>query len=202
MALLGFEILAVRLVSILLYPVAAYLVISLALLEGSSSFLSGRLAAHTAESTARRLRNYLFDHIQRLSFTYHDRTPTGDLIQRVTSDVDAVRRFFSEQVTGIGRIVMLFAINFVALLSLNVRLALFSGMVVPAIMVMSIYFFKRVSRAYELYQEQDSKVSTALQENLTGVRVVKAFARQAYESEKFERENLEKLTRLVTKALD
>lgn len=176
-------------------PFVALGFISLALLEGSSSFLSGRLAAHTAESTARRLRNYLFDHIQRLSFTYHDRTPTGDLIQRVTSDVDAVRRFFSEQVTGIGRIVLLFAINFVALLSLNVRLALFSGMVVPAIMVMSIYFFKRVSRAYELYQEQDSKVSTALQENLTGVRVVKAFARQAYESEKFECENMEKFRR-------
>jgi ATP-binding cassette, subfamily B, bacterial len=67
--------------------------IGLAAIEGSFSFLSGRLAAQTAEGTTRRLRNYLFDHIQHLPFTYHDKTQTGELIQRCTSDVDAVRRF-------------------------------------------------------------------------------------------------------------
>jgi ATP-binding cassette subfamily B protein len=169
--------------------------IGLALLEGVFTFLSGRLAARTAEGTALRLRNYLFDHIQRLSFTYHDRTPTGDLIQRVSSDVDAVRRFFAEQAIGIGRIALLFAVNWIALLNLNTRLALFSVAVVPVILLISVFFFKRVSKAYEHYQEQDARLSTTLQENLTGVRVVKAFARQAYEREKFERENQEKFRR-------
>ncbi|MGH2523270.1 MAG: ABC transporter ATP-binding protein, partial [Anaerolineales bacterium] len=178
-----------------LLPLVALGFISLALVEGTFTFLSGRLAARTAEATAQRLRNYLFDHIQRLSFAYHDRTPTGDLIQRVTSDVDAVRRFFSEQAPGIGRIALLFTVNWVALLSLNVQLALFSVVVVPIILAMSVFFFKRVSKMYEHYQEQDARLSTTLQENLTGVRVVKAFARQAYEREKFERDNWEKFRR-------
>nr|MCU0510086.1 ABC transporter transmembrane domain-containing protein [Anaerolineae bacterium] len=86
--------------------------IGLAVLEGGFTFLSGRLAAQTAEGIARRLRNYLYDHIQRLTFGYHDRMQTGELIQRSTSDVDAMRRFYAEQALGIGRIILLFSINF------------------------------------------------------------------------------------------
>jgi len=78
--------------------------VGLAILEGTFSYISGRLAAYTAEGITRRLRDYLFDHIQRLSFAYHSKTPTGDLIERVTSDVDSLRRFFSEQAIGVGRI--------------------------------------------------------------------------------------------------
>jgi ATP-binding cassette subfamily B protein len=111
------------------------------------------------------LRNYLYDHIQRLSFTYHDRTRTGELIQRATSDVDAVRRFFADQAIGVGRIVLLFVINFVALLNLNAQLALLSIVVVPLIVVISAFFFKKVSKAYEAFQEQEAKLSTTLQEN-------------------------------------
>jgi ATP-binding cassette subfamily B protein len=167
----------------------------LALAQGVFTFLSGKLAAHTAEGITLRLRNYLYDHIQRLSFTYHDQTQTGELVQRATSDVDAVRRFFADQAIGAGRIVLLFAINFVALLNLNVRLALLSVMVVPLIVVMSLFFFNKVSKAYEAFQEQEAKLSTTLQENLTGVRVVKAFARQSYERDKFEQDNWEQFRR-------
>ena len=169
--------------------------IGLAALEGLFTFFSGRLAAFTAEGMTFRLRNYLFDHIQRLSFAYHSKARTGELIERVTSDVDALRRFFSEQAIGVGRIFFLFIINFVALLSLNVKLALFSIIVVPFILLTSIFFFKRVTKAYEKYQEQEAILSTTLQENLTGVRVVKAFARQEYEISKFEKENWEKFER-------
>jgi ATP-binding cassette subfamily B protein len=169
--------------------------IGLAAVEGGFSFLSGRLASLTAEGVARRLRCYLFDHIQRLSFTYHDHNQTGDLIQRSTSDVDAIRRFFADQAIGIGRIVLLFAINFVALVQLNVRLALLSVIVIPPIIAISLFFFKRVGKAYEKFQEQESILSTVLQENLTGVRVVRAFARQEFERQKFEKENWEKFLR-------
>ncbi len=169
--------------------------IALALAEGGFTFLSGRLAAQTAEGVARRLRNYMYDHIQRLTFTYHDHMQTGELISRSTSDVEAIRRFYADQAIGIGRIVLLFGINFAAVARLNLQLALLSVVVIPPVIVMSYFFFKRISKAYEAYQEQEATLSTVLQENLSGVRVVKAFARQAYEREKFERENWGKYRR-------
>ena len=169
--------------------------VALALLEGTFTFLSGRLAAATSEGMARRLRNYLFDHIQRMTFTYHDKIQTGELIQRATSDVDAIRRFFAQEAIGFGRIILLFTINFIAILNLNVLLALISVVVVPFIVIMSFFFFKRISKTYETYQEQEAVLSTTLQENLSGVRVVKAFARQDYERDKFETDNFEKYQR-------
>ena len=178
-----------------LIPLIALAFIGLALFEGGFTFLAGRWAARTAEGTVRVLRNYLYNHIQRLPFTYHDTTPTGELIQRSTSDVDAIRRFLSDQATAIGRIVMLFTVNFIALLLLNWQLALFSIIVVPFVLLISIFFFKRISTAYEKYQEQEAIVSTTLQENLTGVRVVRAFARQDYEQAKFDKANWERFRR-------
>lgn len=163
----------------------------LAAMEGGFTFFSGRLAARTAEGIALRLRNYMFDHIQRLSFRYHDKNQTGDLLQRSTSDVDAVRRFFVEQGVGIGRIALLFLVNFIGISIISFQLALFSSIVIPIVIGVSLWFFKRVSDRYENYQNQEAVVSTRLQENLTGVRVVKAFARQDYEIDKFEEANFQ-----------
>ncbi|HEU0296625.1 MAG TPA: ABC transporter ATP-binding protein [Anaerolineales bacterium] len=163
--------------------------LGLALFEGGFAFLAGRLAAFTAEGITRRIRDFLFDHIQRLSFSYHATTPTGDMIERVTSDVDSLRRFFSEQAIGVGRIFLLFVINFIALLRLNTELALVSVVVIPFMLLVSMWFFKQVTKRYENYQAQEAILSTTLQENLTGVRVVKAFARQEYEKAKFEKDN-------------
>ncbi len=169
--------------------------VGLAIVEGGFSFVSGRLAAYSAEGITRRLRNFLFDHIQRLSFAYHSKTPTGDLIERVTSDVDSVRNFFNEQAIGIGRILFLFIINLAAIWQLSWKLALASIVVIPVILAVSLWFFKKVTKTYEKYQEQEAVLSTTLQENLTGVRVVKAFARQEYEKAKFEKDNWEKFLR-------
>ena len=169
--------------------------VGLAILEGTFSYASGRLAAFTAEGITRRLRDYLFDHIQRLSFAYHSKTPTGDLIERVTSDVDSLRRFFSEQAIGVGRILLVFIINFTALLNLYQPLAWMSVVTIPVVLGVSLWFFKMVTKRYEKYQEQEAILSTTLQENLTGVRVVKAFARQDYEMGKFEKDNIEKFQR-------
>ncbi|MBK7218302.1 MAG: ABC transporter ATP-binding protein [Candidatus Promineofilum sp.] len=160
--------------------------LGLAVAQGVFTFMGGRWAAKTSESVIRRLRDYLYDHVQRLTFAYHDKTPTGDLIQRSTSDVDTLRRFFGEESIGLGRIVMLFIVNFTALLTLNVRLALISVVVVPLVVAISIYFFRKIGQRYEVFQEEEAKLSTTLQENLSGVRVVRAFARQEYEREKFE----------------
>jgi len=169
--------------------------VTLAALEGGFTFLGSRTAARTAEGVTKRLRDYLFDHIQRLSFTYHDKMQTGELLARSTSDVEALRNFFADQAPGVGRIVSLFGINLAALIDLNWLLALLSIVVVPLIFLMAIYFFRRVSTAYEAYQDQEAVLSTTLQENLTGVRVVRAFARQDFERDKFECQNWEKFQR-------
>ncbi len=171
--------------------VSALSFVGMALFQGFFTFWGGRLSAQTSEGIVQRLRDYLFDHLQRLSFRYHDKAQTGELIQRSTSDVDAIRRFFADQAVNAGRIVMLFVINFVAIFRLNAGLAVFSVLIIPIVLIVSIWFFKRISKTYEAHQEQEAGLSTALQENLTGVRVVKAFARQDYEREKFEKASWE-----------
>jgi ATP-binding cassette subfamily B protein len=169
--------------------------VGLAVFQGIFTFLSGKLAAHSAEGSILRLRNYLFDHIQRLTFTYHDHAQTGELVQRCSSDVDTIRRFFADQAIGVGRIVLLFAFNFVAILGLNLKLGLLSIVSMPIVITISLIFFKKIHAAYELHQEQEGILSTTLQENLSGVRVVKAFARQQFEIDKFEEANQEQYQR-------
>jgi ATP-binding cassette subfamily B protein len=169
--------------------------VALALAQGFFTFRSRSLAAQTAEGVTVRLRNYLYDHIQRLPFRYHDRNQTGEVLQRATSDVDAIKRLFADQAIEAGRVVLLFVVNFSAILYLNWKLALVSVVIVPVITLVSMYFFKRVSQRYEKFQETEAQLSTALQENLTGVRVVKAFARQRYEEAKFDKINWEKYQR-------
>jgi ATP-binding cassette subfamily B protein len=170
-------------------------IFALAVGQGLFTFLSRTLAAQTSEGITLRLRNYLYDQIQRLPFRYHDQNKTGDLLQRATSDVDTIRRFFADQAIESGRISLLFIVNVTALAYLNGRLALASVIILPVVMVISLFFFRRIEKTYSAYQEQESVLSTRLQENLSGVRVVKAFARQEYESQRFDEVNWEKFRR-------
>lgn len=178
-----------------LIPWVAVAFVGLALGQGIFTYLGGRWSAQTAEGIARRLRNYLYDHMQRLNFTYHDRMQTGDLLARSTSDVDTIRKLYADQLIGIGRIGSLFVISFVGLWYLDVGLALISVVIIPVVIGLSLYFFRIMEKAYERYQEQESRLSNQLQENLSGVRVVKAFARQEYETDRFETENKAKFQR-------
>ena len=165
--------------------------VGLAVLQGVLTFVSGRLAAETGEGVALRVRHFIYDHIQQLPFAYHDEVESGDLIQRATSDVDALRRLFSDQAIGIGRITLLCVVIFVALLQLNVKLACFSVIVIPVVLVASILFFRTIGRSYEAFQAQEALVTSRLRENLTGVRVVRAFARQEHEKQRFDAANAE-----------
>jgi len=174
---------------LILAPVFALGFVLLSFVQGGASYVSGRWSAYTAEHVARRLRNFLYNHVQRLSFTYHDTMQTGELLQRCTSDVDAVRRFYVDQGAQIGRILLLFIVNFAAILTINVTLAFISVIAIPIVFALSTFFFSRISRKYESFQSQEATLSNRLQENLSGVRVVKAFARQEYELNKFEEEN-------------
>ena len=170
-------------------PLFAFLFVILAAIEGGALFLKGKLAALSSEGIIRRLRNFLFDHLQKLSFSYHDHTDTGNLIERVTSDVEVLRKFFSERAIAIGRIAALFLFNVTALLYLNVRLGLLSLLFIPFILFQSYWFFKKISKAYEGYQSQEAKLSSVLKENISSIRIIKAFTRQRFEKEKFERVN-------------
>jgi ATP-binding cassette, subfamily B, bacterial len=167
----------------------------IAILRGVFSFASGTWSAFASERVIRDIRDRLFDHLQRLTFRYHDKMKTGELIQRATSDVDTIRKFYSEQLRGLVRIAFLFSINFGAIAFINWRLALYSIALVPVMIWISIIFFGKIHKAYEAYQDQDGRLSAVLQENLSGVRIVRAFARQQFEEEKFEEANAEKLKR-------
>ncbi len=131
----------------------------------------------------------MFDHIQKLSFTYHDKNKTGELIQKATSDIRSIKQFYSNQLIGISRIFFLFLINFISIIYLDIKLSLFSIFIIPVILCLSILFFSKIRKSFEAYQNQEARLSTTLQENLSGVRVVRAFARQDFEKEKFEIEN-------------
>ena len=175
-------------------PIAAmaFIYIGLALGRGFFLFLNGRTVAKISEGVTRDLRDALFDHMQKLTFSYHDQMRTGELIQRSTSDVDSIRKFFGEEVPGIARIVIMFIFNFAAIMFLQWKLALLSSIIAPVIIITSAYFFGRIHNAFMQYQDQDGVVSSVLQENLSGVRIVRAFARKDFENEKFETENLKK----------
>ncbi len=174
------------------------LYIAIAAIRSLGHFISSRGMGKTAENVAKTLRENLYDHIQRLSFSYHDRNQTGELLQRVTSDVDMVRRFFAEHLSGITGVFFLFSINFGILLFLHAPLALLSSLMVPISACLSIVFFNLISKAYVSYQEQEERLTSRVQENLSGIRIVRAFARQSWEKERFAEINAEQYRKGIT----
>ena len=159
--------------------------------NGIFMFLRGKWSAQAAESTAMNMRDTLYNHLQHLPYDYHVKAETGDLIQRCTSDVETIRRFLAMQFVEIGRALFMLTMALVIMLSLDVRMTLMSTFVIPFIFSFSFIFFKKVEKAFQLSDESEGRLSTTLQENLTGVRVVRAFGRQAFETEKFEKRNRE-----------
>ena len=153
------------------------------------TYLRGRWSALASESISRRLRDRLFDRLQRLPCRYHDKAETGDLVQRCTSDVETIRGFLSSQVVEIGRAVVLLLLGTGLMLYISPRMALVSLAAIPAIVVFGILFFARISKAFRLSDEAEGKMTAIIQENLSGIRVVRAFARGEYEIQKFAQRN-------------
>ncbi|MGI6140113.1 MAG: ABC transporter ATP-binding protein [Caldicoprobacterales bacterium] len=154
-------------------------------------YLRGKWSATAAESTAKRLRDRLYGHLQRLTYDFHVKAETGDLIQRCTSDVETIRRFLAVQLVEVGRALSLLTASLIIMLSLDVRMTLISMIVIPFILAFSLIFFMKVQKAFLEVDESEGQLSNTLQENLTGVRVVRAFGRQAYEMKKFDVRNAE-----------
>ncbi len=166
-----------------------YLGIALVLLQlvrACFMFLSGRSNAVFSERVAYKVRIRLYDHIQKLSYSYHTHAETGDLIQRSTSDVDTVRRFIGMQFPEMFRIIFLFVFVLIQMFSINIPLTFISLTVVPIIFTFAFIFFKKIQTVFTKTDESEGRMSTALQENLTGIRVVKAFARENHEIKRFD----------------
>ena len=167
-----------------LSAVAAAIILVTALAAACQS-LQGRSSGIASEAIARQLRNRLAAHLQHVSMSWHDKVQTGDIVQRCTSDVDTVRLFYREQVIEIARASSRIAIGFPILLWLDWKMALSATALMPVIIAFAIVFFSKVQGSFKKAEEAEGMMTTALQENLSGVRVVRAFARQDFEIERF-----------------
>ena len=172
------------------YLIAAAIAV-LALLSAIFRYLFRRMNSAGAETLVKRMRDRLFGHIQYLPFTWFDSNNTGDIIQRCTSDVDTIKRFVSEQMTMLIRMVILIVMALIFMLGISPVMTLIAAVFIPVIIAYSLYFHKHIAGAFAKADTEEGVLSTIAQENLTGVRVVRAFGREAYEREKFESKNYE-----------
>ena len=142
-----------------------------------------------SETLVKTMRDTLFSHIERLPFQWHMSNHTGDIIQRCTSDIETTRNFISEQMTSLIRISILLVLSFSFMLSMHVSLTLIAMIPLPVIIWYSLYFHRKFRKGFEQCDENEGKLSAMAQENLTGVRVVRAFGRERYERERFDKQN-------------
>ncbi len=172
----------------------------ISVLNGVCNFLKGRWTAIGSEKAARRLRNDLYAHLQELPFSYHSKSATGDLVQRCTSDVDTARRFFAMNMLSIVDAVMMVGIALALLIPLSLRITMVSLVIMPALFLFAWLFFKLIIKAFRTADESEGQLTTVLQENLTGMRVVRAFGQAQREIEKYEtasRETRDKFLKLT-----
>ena len=165
--------------------ICALALIACTLVNGFATYLRRRYVALASEGVAMTLRNALYSHLQNVPYDYHKHVSTGDLVQRCTSDVDTVRRFISVQLLEIVRTVAMVTVACYIMFSTDVRMALISMVLLPVLCVSSFLYFKKVRSQFTLSDEAEGKLSATLQENLAGVRVVRAFGQQRDEVEKF-----------------
>jgi len=163
--------------------------ILLTAIAGGFLYLRGRYIALASEGIVRRLRDRVFDHIEHLPATFHDTADTGDLVQRCTSDMETIRVFLSGQVIEISRAFLMLLVVLPILFALDTRMAWLSLATLPLLLIAAIFFFHRVKKIFETVDKAEAELTTVLQENLTGIRVVRAFARQEFEIEKFAGKN-------------
>lgn len=169
--------------------IPALALILMNIINGVFTFIKGRSSAIASENIARKLRNDLYRHLQHLPFAYHVKAQAGELIQRCTSDVDTIRRFLAVQVMEVVNTVLMVVIAMSILLPRSVPITLYSLILVPPLFCFATWFFKMVHKSFEVADEADGVLNAVLQENLSGVRVVRAFGQQEREVEKFDRVN-------------
>ena len=145
--------------------------------------------ARGSETLVKTMRDTLYGHIERLPFQWHMKNHTGDIIQRCTSDIETTRNFISEQMTSLIRIAILLVLSVTFMLGMNLRLTLIAMIPLPVIVWYSIFFHHKFRKGFQECDESEGRLSAMAQENLTGVRVVRAFGRERYERDRFDAQN-------------
>ena len=167
----------------------ALAVVLVALIKAAAQYVFRVANSAASERLVKTVRDTLFAHIVRLPFSWHMKHKTGDMIQRCTSDLETLKNFISEQMTGILRILILLGFSIGFMFSMNTRLALIALAPVPVIIVYSFYFHRRIGQAFLNCDENEGILSTMAQEKLVGVRVVRAFGHERAELDRFEAQN-------------
>ncbi|MBZ0202549.1 MAG: ABC transporter ATP-binding protein/permease [Ignavibacteria bacterium] len=175
---------------ILVYLGIIFLVI--ALLRGVTMLTSSAIAASSTEKAMKQLRDKLFSHLQHLPMEYFSKTPTGELIQRCTGDVETLRKFATMQVTETIRLGAIFVGAFAMMYMVNHTYAFIAICLFPIVISASYFFFKKEGEIWTKHEHEQDKLTALVQENLSGIRVVKAFAKENYEIDKFTKQNEQK----------
>lgn len=166
-----------------------WIIVIMSLFRGIFMFLKGYLSSYAAENIAKEIREKLYRQIQYMTFERHTRKETGDMVQRCTSDVEMVRRFIGVQVVDLGRIVFMLVFTLVIMGTMNVELTLYSMIMIPILFFFSYIFFTKIQKTFKKSDEAEGSLTTVLQENLSGVRVVRAFGREEFEIQRFDEVN-------------
>lgn len=169
----------------------ALVVIVIALFCALFRYMNKLLGSMGAERLIKRMRDILFEHISHLPFSWHGQNHTGDIIQRCTSDVETIKMFLSEQLTSLFRIVIMISFGIYFMLQIHLKLTLISAAFIPILVLYSLIFHNKIGAAFMKADVEEGKLSAIAQENLTGVRVVRAFGREIYERKRFESKNKE-----------
>lgn len=159
------------------------------LFKGLFSYLKGLICAKASEESAQAMRDRLYRHLQRLPFSYHVKAATGDILQRCTTDVETVRRFLNVQLMSVFNSILMVVLALTLMMPISTKITFLSMIPLPVMLLFSWKFFSVVINAYKRAEEAEGTMSTVLQENLTGIRVVRAFGQQQAEVDKFESAN-------------
>ena len=169
--------------------IMALAVVAVSLLKVAAIFGFRVSNARGGETLVKNMRDTLYRHIERLPFQWHMQNHTGDIIQRCTSDIDTTRNFISEQLTPLIRILFMVVLSIVFMLGMNVPLTFIAMAPLPVIVWYSLFFHRKFRKGFQECDENEGKLSAMVQENLTGVRVVRAFGRERYERDRFGKQN-------------
>lgn len=148
-------------------------------------FMRGRLAEHISKT----LRDRLYSHIQSLDYNYHNNVDTGDLVQRVTTDIEAMSNFVSNRIPEFIRLIATVTFGAIQIYTINQTMVWIALGMIPITAVSSVFFFKYVDKSFKHIEESEARMMTVIQENLTGARIVRAFANEQFEIDKLEKEN-------------
>ena len=169
--------------------IMALAVLAVAVVQVISQYTFRVNNTKASETLVKTMRDRLFSHIQHLPFSWHMNNRTGDIIQRCTSDIETTKNFLSEQLTNVFRILILLALSIRFMSSMHGMLTVIALIPMPIIVLYSLRFHKKIREGFTDCDENEGKLSAMAQENLTGVRVVRAFGQERAEMDKFAKQN-------------